>query len=926
MRKIFLFAILLLLAACGRGAVETAKDLSYYALYEQLNESYETETAFIEWRHGISLKYPPGWEYISARNLYVFPQGRPYLGDYATVFTINSRPLYARHAFEGIIDVQEWRMFGFNDGSSRPLYIDGVQAFRFHSDFNSRYEFVHNNLFFTIEMRSGAECADEWAELQALRRSVRIQQGIFDEEEPVDFSFLMNYFVFENYFAVGIDADERLEMFEYVNTMWFPRGGEAGAGFAIWAVNEPLAGFEILEVNHGVCSCCLDFYFVPGNTFFALDGGFSSYKISDYEPLRPGHTVVRRDYVGRSHSPTFGVAFTDGSGVRRYVGILRCLAPEISGTPFLLKEFALPLNLDDETLPRATLPWAFPQGHDLPRYLLFHRWEVRSTIAAFDLWGMGLGDEGIVPLRYMRYLESVALMEDGIRDLTPLAGLTNLRSLALRDNYITDISPLAGLTNLRWLGLESNQISDISPLAELKNLENLHLTNNPIEDWSPVEHIQQVRGRNIENYPDTPPIVEFATALTAFFADAIPSPHPDGRHGWMPYSTHAIFVDLDGRGTQGILASRWAVRENHRGALHPWFQQNLFWFCGGELRKEPSNGLEEFGVTPAGRLVIMAIIGACNITQYSHTLLDFAAGELSFAKSVVRVENWSLGWMLGDYDDPDYLHIHGNEYAVRTYTNGNPWQLQGRDWESTPITHEEFCDIMTRYGIHGATTRVWEFSDETHAILAIGGFVPILNAYAEFSHPDFSVRDVFLEHRYYIERDYRFRRENHALAPAIKYALHDINGDGSPELFVGIGTACEDPLSIHVIYAKQNGISIPVIFRDVHNGIHLSSDIYGGYVIHRSWARMGGAGNAAYIIGENGILIRMDYVMATMVFDEHSVDEHGSWAFMYDRHSRYVDGELIPITEEEYEAFFIRYGVCRYATGEIELEWRHILQ
>ncbi|MCL2223649.1 MAG: hypothetical protein FWB96_01635 [Defluviitaleaceae bacterium] len=416
----------------------------------------------------------------------------------------------------------------------------------------------------------------------------------------------------------------------------------------------------------------------------------------------------------------------------------------------------------------------------------------------------------------------------------------------------------------------------------------------------------------------------FEAAVADFFADAIPSPHPDGYYGNMPYSTHAVLVCLDGNGTQGILASRWALLENHGGEIHPRFQQYLFWFCNGELRKEPSNGLEQFGVTPAGRLVIMDIISACNITQYSHTLLDFAAGELSFAKSVVRVENWSLGWMLGDYDDPDYFHVHGSEYAVRTYTNGNPWQLQGRDWESTPITHEEFYDIMTRYGIHGATTRVWEFSDETHAILAMGGFAPILNAYAEFSCPDFSVRDVFLEHRYYIERDYRFRRESHTLAPSIKYALRDINGDGLPELFIGIGTAYENPLSVRVIYAKQNGVPVPVIFRDVHNWIHPSTDIYGGYVIHRGWARMGGTGNAAYIIGENGILIQLFYVMTSKIFGDEHV--HGDcWEFLYKQHFFYANDELYPITEEEYEEFFTHYGICRHRE-QIELEWTKILQ
>jgi hypothetical protein len=232
---------------------------------------------------------------------------------------------------------------------------------------------------------------------------------------------------------------------------------------------------------------------------------------------------------------------------------------------------------------------------------------------------------------------------------------------------------------------------------------------------------------------------------------------------------------------------------------------------------------------------------------------------------------------------------------------------------------------MTQYGIHGATTRVWEFPDETHAILAMGSFAPILNAYAEFSCPDFSVGDAFLEHRYYIERSYRFGRKHNASAPAIKYALRDINGDGLPELFIGIAFESGHAPLIHVVYAKQNSVPVSVIFRDVHNWLHLSANIYGDYVIHRWWARMGGTGNAAYIIGENGLLIQLFYVMTSKIFGDEHV--HGDcFEFLYKQHFRYDNGEFIPITEEEYEAFFTRFGIYLYASGEIELEWRHILQ
>jgi hypothetical protein len=422
------------------------------------------------------------------------------------------------------------------------------------------------------------------------------------------------------------------------------------------------------------------------------------------------------------------------------------------------------------------------------------------------------------------------------------------------------------------------------------------------------------------------PLAELATALTAFFTDAVSPPdsaHARGYVYFMPYSSHAIWVDLDGNGTQGVLASAWKWEEGRRPDY--FFEQYLFWFCGDELRKETLEFTPpKFGITPTGRLVVMDDVSFHNLTaDTSYTILDFVTGELRFTKTVNIAEYFTYTWELGEISGYEYL---GSEYAMRTYANGNPWQWQERICETSPITQEEFYDIMTQYGLFGATTFVWELPDETQAILSMYGFAEILNAYAEFLHPDFSVRDEFLEHRYFVERDYRFRREHHSLAPAIKYAFRDINGDGEPELFIGIGTVYErehEPL-IYVIYTKQNGVPVPVIIRDNHNSLHLSTDIYGNFIINRAWARMGGTGNAAYVLNESGDLIRLDYIMSSQIWEEND-SEHGDWVFMCDRYYRYADDELIHITEEEYNEFFIRYGI-RNGEEQIELQWTHILQ
>jgi len=209
----------------------------------------------------------------------------------------------------------------------------------------------------------------------------------------------------------------------------------------------------------------------------------------------------------------------------------------------------------------------------------------------------------------------------------------------------------------------------------------------------------------------------FPVALTYLFANSAHVPNSDEYSGWrfMPYSSHAVLVDLDGNGTQGVIASMWVQRQ---GDWHQ-FKQYLLWLYNGELRKDTlEHGI--FGISTKGRLVVVDSIGACNISLDTYSLLDFVDDELSFVKTITFLENWALGWMLGDFDDPDYLHILGTEYGLRTYTNGNPWQSRYRiweSWESCPTSHEEFYDMMTLYGLHDIIVNVWEMPDDTDTIL-----------------------------------------------------------------------------------------------------------------------------------------------------------------------------------------------------------------
>lgn len=370
-----------------------------------------------------------------------------------------------------------------------------------------------------------------------------------------DGEFSRRHFIFENYIAVGVAHEDFLSGFEHAYTAvsYFRAAeGERVYNIAVWAVDAPLKGFEVLFGESMFCGQTGDFYYVPGNPALMLD------------ILEPGYAATIRNYRGgRCSFPTHGVTFLDSDGRRRYVGIVQDLHGYPSA-PWLLVEFGREFSLE-EGPGRATLPWAFPPCCTQPRYVEIWGTQFRTGITVFDDWGMGFGDDGILPLRYMPLLREVILMESDINDLTPLAGLTelqmlwfgnnditdltplaeltnlrelrlcfnrisdltplanlqNLTTLHIRGNrYITDLTPLAGLTNLQYLQLCGNQISDVSPLSGLVNLESLLLErnnindiaplaafgqdglficllNNPIDDWSPLENIERVRGRPV---------------------------------------------------------------------------------------------------------------------------------------------------------------------------------------------------------------------------------------------------------------------------------------------------------------------------------------------------------------------------------------------------------------------------------------------
>lgn len=93
-------------------------------------------------------------------------------------------------------------------------------------------------------------------------------------------------------------------------------------------------------------------------------------------------------------------------------------------------------------------------------------------------------DLDLEPLKSLKYLENLSLLNDGIRDIKPLKELKSLRRLALGWNKIEDVSALSSLTGLESLGLWNNRIKDISSLEKLQSLTYFDISHNNVSDIS----------------------------------------------------------------------------------------------------------------------------------------------------------------------------------------------------------------------------------------------------------------------------------------------------------------------------------------------------------------------------------------------------------------------------------------------------------
>jgi serine/threonine-protein kinase len=137
-----------------------------------------------------------------------------------------------------------------------------------------------------------------------------------------------------------------------------------------------------------------------------------------------------------------------------------------------------------------------------------------TTITKLNLYGLGLTDSEIEPLKLLTSLTELDLGYNQISDLSPLAELTKLEILAVNINQIADLTPLKGLVNLKELNLASNKIINPSPLTKLTNLRELNLSWNEIDDLGGLIDLTELKELWLtSNVLTTPQVDDLAAEL-----------------------------------------------------------------------------------------------------------------------------------------------------------------------------------------------------------------------------------------------------------------------------------------------------------------------------------------------------------------------------------------------------------------------------
>jgi len=157
----------------------------------------------------------------------------------------------------------------------------------------------------------------------------------------------------------------------------------------------------------------------------------------------------------------------------------------------------------------------------------------------------------------------------------------------------------------------------------------------------------------------------------------------------------------------------------------------------------------------------------------------------------------------------------------------------------------------------------------------------------------------------------------------VVYAFHDINGDGNPELIIGVTSESRGVHDVHFIvsiYTLANGVPMSVIEHDSSRmRIYLLTDINGDTIIEHSWARAGNAIQVFYTINENG---EMQFLEAIHTYD-FDFEIKNNWNYVNRVRPRIRSVESVDVwgaepehitylTEMEYIFFMYKFGSVAY--------------
>ena len=269
----------------------------------------------------------------------------------------------------------------------------------------------------------------------------------------------------------------------------------------------------------------------------------------------------------------------------------------------------------------------------------------------------------------------------------------------------------------------------------------------------------------------------------------------------------------------------------------------------------------------------------------------------------------------------------GNQPADSPYAEGKLYRVDGSVYDawgqSDNLPTHEITEENIREIIFGWT--------HLHQ-LGAEAFAPILNAYAQLELSSFAIADQYLiGHSIFAHgiNPFGFPEESW-----LAYALHDINSDGMPELFIGLGW--REFYTLTGVYTLQAGEPVSVTqLTSRRSYLQLQIDRYGGYVIEHSHGHMDWGTHAFFALDISGEFITLDILHTSGIHwgegEWIGLDWVGDEPF-YIR-TRVVDGEDVRITEEEYIALIKKYGSRSYAIAieenivarNVNLEWWPIL-